>query len=229
MEGKKIQKFESEILKINQITDSVKHITISTPDEFEFYPGQFISLLIKNGEKDVRRPYSIASKPSKKTLELCIKIIPGGEFTPLINNLNEGDKINILGPMGDFIIKDDSKPLTFISTGTGISPFRSMINHLLHGGNKNQLTLITGYRYEKNILYESEFKELESKHPNFSYHRILSRDGDETGYVQDLITQNLNPESNYYICGLKEMVLGTKELLIEKGIPKENIFIERYS
>jgi CDP-4-dehydro-6-deoxyglucose reductase len=88
--------------------------------------------------------------------------------------------------------------------------------------------LLTGYRYNDDILYEQAFKELTEKYSNFSYQRILSREGDRTGYVQILIDDNLNLESDYYICGLKDMVNSVKEHLAEKGIPKENIFFEKY-
>lgn len=229
MERKKILRFKSKILDIINLTSSVKHLTFSVLEGFDFYPGQFISLILNKDNREIRRPYSIASKPSKKSIDLCIKIVQNGLVTPLIDDLKRGDEIEVLGPMGEFIVKDFSKNLIFISTGTGIGPFRSIINHLLENDFKNKITLLTGYRTEEEVLYESEFKQLEKQFKNFFYRRILSRsEKEENGYVQKLVEKNLFLSSHYYICGLKEMVNSVKGLLENNKIPKENIFFEKY-
>ena len=169
MERKKVHKFKSKILEITSLCKNTKHLTISTPDDFDFYPGQFISIFLNKEGREIRRPYSIASNPTPNSLELCIEILPNGLGTPIIDKFKVGDEINILGPMGGFILKENSlnKGLILISTGTGITPFRSMINHLLENNFKNKLTLITGYKHNEDILYEEEFKKLEKKHNNF--------------------------------------------------------------
>ena len=40
--------------------------------------------------------------------------------------------------------------------------------------------------------------------------------------------KNFDEKADYYICGLKEMVNSVKDLLLEKGIPNENVFFEKY-
>ena len=229
-ERKKLHKFDAEVLDVKDISQDTKCITITTPKDFDFYPGQFISLLLTINGEDLRRPYSIASKPQPGKLELCIKILPDGKATPTIAKLKPGDKLKAMGPMGTFYINDQSlnKPITFISTGTGVAPFKSIITYLLKNNFKNPITLITGYRFEANVLYEQTFRDLEEKHPNFKYHRICSREGEKRGYVQILIDENFQEGADYYICGLKDMVNSVREHLENKGIPKENIFFEKY-
>lgn len=231
MERKKVLKFRSKILEAKALCSDVKHFAITIPENFHFYPGQFISIILKVNGQEFRRPYSIASKPCPNRLDLCIKILSNGKITPKINEFKEGDEIDVIGPMGDFIVKEQSmkKDLVFVSTGTGVTPFRSIIPHLLENNFKNKITLITGYRYEENCLYESEFLELEKKYKNFTYQRILSKpkEGDK-GHVQKLVEKNIDKNKDYYICGLKAMVFSVKDLLLEKGIPKENIFFEKY-
>jgi CDP-4-dehydro-6-deoxyglucose reductase len=229
-ERKKLHKFKSKIISIEDISKDTKHITMSVPSDFDFYPGQFVSIILNIDGEELRRPYSIASKPQPDQLELCIKILPEGKATPTLGKLKPGDKLSVMGPMGTFFIADKSlaKPITFISTGTGVAPFRSIITHLLEHNFDKPITLVTGYRFKGNILYESAFKELEEKYPNFKYHRICSRDGERKGYVMILIDENFNTDADYYICGLKDMVNSVTDHLKEKGIPKENIFFEKY-
>jgi len=229
-ERKKLHKFDSEVLKVKDISQDTKHITITVPKEFDFYPGQFISLILNIGNEELRRPYSIASKPKKGELELCIKILPGGKATPTLGKLKTGDRVKAMGPMGTFFIQDQSlaKPIIFISTGTGVAPFRSIITHLLEHNFEKPIILVTGYRFEANVLYEQAFRDLEAKYPNFKYHRICSREGERKGYVQILIDENFKEDADYYICGLKDMVNSVTNYLEEKGIPEENIFFEKY-
>ena len=229
---KKLLKFKSKIIESKYINHNTKNILFSVPDDFDFYPGQFISLILFINGEEYRRPYSIASKPQKNKLELCIKILPNGKTTPTIADLKEGDEINVLGPMGTFYVNEKSlnKNIIFISTGTGIAPFRSIINNLLENNFGKNITLLTGYRYKEDILYEEEFKKFDEDYSIFSYFRILSRYGEENekGYVQKLIDENFDLSADYYICGLKEMVNSVREHLESKGIKKENIFFEKY-
>lgn len=254
MERKKIHRVISKVINNENIAPAVKHLTISIPKDFDFYPGQFISMILNKDGREIKRPYSIASKSGLPYIELCIKILQNGLGTPIIGKMKKEDEVDILGPMGDFIIKDFSKDLVFISTGTGIGPFRSMIFHLLENDNenkennfKNKIILLTGYRYEEDILYDKEFKNLQEKHKNFFYETILSKttpeedkqkeknennynNNKENGYVQNLVKNYLDNSGNkhYYICGLKEMVNSVKDLLLTNNIPKENIFFEKY-
>ena len=47
-----------------------------------------------------------------------------------LSNLEEGDKIIVSGPEGEFILPEDySKSVIFLSGGIGVIPFRSMINY----------------------------------------------------------------------------------------------------
>ena len=245
MERKKIHRFKSRVLDNKNLNHSVKHLTISIPQDFDFYSGQFVSLIMDKDGTSIRRPYSIASKPGLPYLELCIKILSNGLITPIIGKLKKDDEIEVLGPMGEFTIRDKTKNIVLISTGTGIGPFRSIIYYLLENNFANNLILLTGYRFEEDALYEQELRELENKYKKFSYSKILSKTNsnedaeklknlknstNSDGYVQNLVKKNIDSSGDtyYYICGLKEMVNSVKELLLQNGIPKENIFFERY-
>ncbi|OIO41925.1 hypothetical protein AUJ62_01700 [Candidatus Pacearchaeota archaeon CG1_02_32_21] len=240
MEIKKPQRFSSTILGIEKLTENVKHFSLSVPKGFDFIPGQYVSIIMDNPGKGIklRRPYSIVSslKECKDgSIELCIKILENGNITPLLNKLKRGDKIECLGPLGNFKISEESKDksVIFVSTGVGIAPFMSMIPSLLEinkkNGVKKEIVLLIGYRNNKDILYDKSLKELSKKYPDFSYHTILSKSGNgEDGRVQKLVEEHFDKEADYYLCGLKNMINSVRSILIKKGVEMKSIFSEKY-
>ena len=48
------------------------------------------------------------------------------------------------------------------------------------------------------------------------------------GHAQDHLGKDLQNKT-FYICGLKDLVLETKELLLNKGVDSKNIKFERYN
>ena len=97
--------------------------------------------------------------------------------------MKEGEEVSLQGPFGDFILRPPMRDTIFIATGTGIAPFRSMLQWLFadeaqHQG--KQLWLLFGNRYERDIYYHDEFMRLAGRHSNFHYSPTLSRP-DEDG------------------------------------------------
>ena len=227
-----IGEFESEVLEIRKLTPKVREIKFSTPEDFEFKAGQFVSVTFYLKERNVIRPYSIASSPSSKFMNICIKNV-GGEASKYFFNLKVGKKVNFISPMGSFILKDSSKnkDIIFLCVGTGIAPYMSMIFDLLEKKHKRKIVLIKGERSEENSIYDKELKELE-KYPNFKFYNILSQPKNKNfknkGYIQDFIEEYANYEKgHFYICGLSGMIRDVKKLLEEKKIGEE-IFFEQY-
>ena len=228
-------RFEAELLDVKQLTLTVKHFTFSVPDGFSFIPGQYVSLLVPFLDgKLVKRPYSIASSPSQKgVINLTIKNVEGGHGTSFLFTMQKGDTLTFIGSLGAFTLRNKESNLVFISTGTGIGPFRSMIKDLLEHGAQQQVYLFTGYRYEEEILYDEEFTTLAKKYTNFHYYTIFSQPKNTTsekGRVQDLLAKHLPQDfqGDFYLCGLHDMIDETKTFLEGKGFAKEHIYFERY-
>ena len=148
--------------------------------------------------------------------------------------LKDGDKAELFGPIGNFVVNDLNKDLIFLSSGTGISAFVSMISSTLKTGFKNKIILIKSFRDESEILYEKEFSDLEKKYKNFKFCNVLSRpknkEFENKGYMQDFLNKYIpkNFKGDFYICGLSDMVAAVKEKLISLGFKEERIFYEKY-
>ena len=209
------------------------HIELTEPHELEFQAGQYVSVDVGGGE---RRSYSIASAPSlKHAVELCVDITPGGKGSEYLKNLRPGSEVSFLAPLGVFVLKPGEKKLLFVATGTGIAPLRSMILDLLRDKqDARPLWLYWGLRFVEDMFWEEEFRQMHEFFNNFNFHLTLSRPPNHwplcNGYVTNCLKQELKlgAEWGVYLCGSKEMVADGSKLMIEMGVPKEQVHFEKF-
>ena len=228
------------VTKIISETDLVKRFFFKVSNEytFDFKPGQFVMLLLPIESKYQNRSYSIASPPfGDNTFELAIVLNPKGLGTPYLwEKVEIGSAIEVSKPLGKFILQEPiEEDICFIGTGTGIAPLRSMILHIINNNipYKN-IYLIFGNRWEKDILYFKEFKELAEDHKNFNFIPVLSRDNPgwtgKKGYVheiyQEIFSDNRN--ASFYMCGWKDMLKDARLNLEKMGYDKKKIRFESY-
>jgi len=205
----------------------------------EYQAGQFITIGLPNpteGNKIVRRAYSIASHPeNRKYIELVIrwvrKPIPGRLTTQLFN-AKVGDEISWIKPTGSALsinekLPDGSKDerrIVCIGGGTGLAPFVSFAQHLHAVGDKREIIVLHGASYVDELSYKDLLTDLEydsldrgKDKWNFKYRASISRPqewfnrswGGQTGRVETF----LRP---------KEGGLSPLEELIGDKITKDN-------
>jgi len=119
-------------------------------NKIDFIPGQLVQLVCRPGEENsVVRNYSVASWPDgTNCFELIITYLEGGAMSEyLFKEAKVGDEFVYRGPMGVFTLTNDIevRDIFFVSTGSGISPFRSMLGWL----NANKIDL-------KHIVLETD-------------------------------------------------------------------------
>ncbi len=226
-----------ELKKILQETPTIKHLEFKIIEPgFTFKSGQWVSLEIETPEGKLRRSFSIASAPSiKDEMHFCVKYIKEGKGSPILHKMEVGDKLRVMGAFGVFFLKPATeKEIVFIATGSGIAPFRGMLQDAIDQKITNPLWIFFGNRNEDEIIYRKELEAHAKKHKNIHLIEILSKPSPswkgETGHVQEAILKyckDFNKE--FYICGLKDMVLQVTELLEKHGAKKEHIHFERYN
>ena len=231
--------YDATVEKIFFLTPTVKHFVLKYDESADtrFIAGQFLMVHLEKDGKPHKKSYSIASSPSLgKRIELCIKLVEGGYVSTWFFNLKEGDRIHTSIPYGIFTVREPwQDDLVFVGTGTGIAPLRGMIQNLYERGCAKNIWLVFGNRYETDILYEKEWRELEKTRPNFKFIPTVSRGTDwkgETAYVQDLVKKLFDGKTqgkDFYGCGLVPMCQQLKSTLIEMNIPRERIHFEQFT
>jgi ferredoxin-NADP reductase len=217
--------FTAKLLEKDQLTHDVVKLSFSCP-EFSFKAGQFVIVKIEGKP----RSYSILNPPQQKNqLDLCVKIVPGGLASGVFNQTELGTEFEMRGPFGHFVF-EPSQEMWFLATGTGVAPFYSMIRGHVHEFPGHTFHLVFSVKNEKDLFLHKEFLQLEKKQKNFTYLPTLTRDSWEglTGRVQTHLPKNVK-NIMFYICGVKEFVLETKEFLLGNGVSKDMIRVERYT
>lgn len=128
------QKFQLILQERISLTLGTEHFKFVCDDPAVTYKaGQFISLHIEKDGTEYRRNYSIANAPgADNVMELAMAYVPNGLASTLLANLQPGDTVQASGPYGQFILKDEVLPQRYvlIGTGTGVTPYRSMLPQL---------------------------------------------------------------------------------------------------
>jgi ferredoxin-NADP reductase len=222
------------------LSEYAKHLEfeVTGTSRFGFVPGQWLSLKENNPDgEEITRAYSIASPPDGNRFALCLNRVQDGYMSNYLCDLEEGAEISGQGPFGDFILHKPPRDTIFITTGTGIAPFRSMLQWLFADQARHQdkrYWLVFGSRSEGDIYYHGEFLRLTAEHENFEYLPTLSRGDPEwrglRGYVQEHVRNLASEHSDVhaYICGLDKMVRANRELLKSLGWDRKSIRYEKY-
>ncbi|WP_182391474.1 ferredoxin--NADP reductase [Legionella sp. PC997] len=226
------------------ISPKVKHFIFNcevTPN-FNYLPGQFITIHFEHQGKLLKRSYSIANAPKQDNqIEIAAGYFENGPGTEFLYNLKPGDTIKISGPYGRLIIKEDI-PSRFIlvATSTGVTPYRAMLQELSVLMEKHpalEVVILQGVQRREEILYANEFYAFSQKYPKVSFRPYLSRqatdelnENEYSGYVQHAFPSlNLNPQRDViYLCGNPSMIDEAFNSLKEQGFAMQQIIREKY-
>lgn len=232
--------FDARLESARTLSPSVRELTFVRADGAElcFAPGQWVSLLLDHPSGSLKRSYSIASRPRGKSFELAVTRVESGTASPILHALEIGSIVRVVGPSGFFIREaEDPSPALFVGTGTGLTPFRSMVHAAIAAGSVAPLWILLGVRHEADILYGDELTELARSHSNVRFEVTLSQPGPawagRRGYVQAHVGTLLGElgaqGSHVYICGLERMVKSVRALCRgELGVGRKNVHQERY-
>ena len=159
------------------VAPGVRHLAFDRADgeKFEYIPGQFVSIHFNVNEQLIRRSYSIASIPNRSDhIELALSFVEGGLASDVLFNLEPGAELNFSGPYGRLILRDGETPkrLIMIATGTGVTPYRSMLPEFEARFKQDpqlEVYVILGVRTHHDQLYTNDFLEFSKNHPNFHF------------------------------------------------------------
>lgn len=241
--------FEAELTERIDFTSDLGLFRFCPAAVPPFKPGQYVTIVVQDGEKLIQRPYSIVSAPHEKCIELFLELVPGGALTPRLWELQPGDRVFMRNRIvGNFVLDESAGVHKHImaATVTGIAPFLSMVRHQIHRlqeseAEQRNFLILHGASHSAELgVYADELRQLSQKHDWLHYVPTVSRPWDEpdwageTGRVDDLVRKYADTfgytadSAAGYACGNPQMIETVKGILARARFSKQRIHEEKY-
>jgi glycine betaine catabolism B len=232
--------------KFSKQNDQLQNKTL-----FDYTAGQFAFFDIGGVYNDPKGPirhFTISSSPTENFIMFSTRIRDSPYKNRLLT-LEEGAKVKVRGPEGQFVLHQDySKPAMFLSGGIGVTPFRSMIKYATDKQLPVKIVMFDSNRNRSNILFKKEFDDWAGINKNLKIIYTISEDDrheqtlpssndwkGEHGRINKamilkFVDTNVLNNSIFYICGPPSMLKAMQALLQEDlDIPKDRIKVEEFT
>lgn len=224
----KLQQSSALLQKKKFLSKNILELTFQV-ENFSFHPWQYISLEMQDVNGTFFRSYSIVSA-NKNHFILTIKLLNWGRWSHFLKKLRvkpiiffkKETKLNFFWPHGDFYLRNTPNEKVFIATGTGLAPMISMLENTPAHIHK---TVIFGWRFEEDLYYLEKLYSFSNTQVITCVSQPTKNYIGNTGRVTNYLN-NINKNSEIYICWNPDMIQNVKLILIQKWHKKEDIFEE---
>jgi ferredoxin-NADP reductase/nitrite reductase/ring-hydroxylating ferredoxin subunit len=206
---------------------------------------------VYNDPKGPIRHFTISSSPTENFIMFSTRI-RDSPYKKRLSNLEEGAKVKVRGPEGQFVLHQDySKSAVFLSGGIGVTPFRTMIKYATDKQLPVKIAMFDSNRNVSNILFKKEFDDWANMNENLKIIYTISQEEEDRHEKSSSTAKNdwkgeygridkamilkyvdINELNNsiFYICGPPSMLKAMQALLQEElEIPKERIKVEEFT
>ena len=169
----------------------------------------------------LRRPFGIFrvgfmpadcdGMPQKEFIEIIYKVVGSG--TEIMQELHQGDRIELLGPLGrGFELGDPEEEKILVGGGIGLVPLYMLAEKLVE---TSKVRLLMGGRTRDDIITVTEFERLGVE----TY--VSTEDGSlgEQGLVTSVLEQKLDahPQASVFACGPMPMIDAVQKICAKRG------------
>ncbi|MBS0530885.1 MAG: phenylacetate-CoA oxygenase/reductase subunit PaaK [Proteobacteria bacterium] len=212
--------------------------------DYDFAPGQYLTLRTTMDGEEVRRSYSICSGPDDGELRIAVKKVDGGVFSSwAADELKAGDALDVMTPTGRFGVPhaaDVARTHVGFAAGSGITPILSIVKGVLAREPHSRFFLFYGNRTAENMLFREVLEELKDRFlQRLSVFHVISGeeqdipilhgrlDGEK---VRVLLRAMVPAESidHVFVCGPTGMSEDIEAACRDIGIADERIHVERF-
>lgn len=225
------------------VTADVAHLRIALDEPMAWRAGQFIRL---EGHPDplpappAVRCYSLATAPEVDSthIELLVRHVPNGACSTWIHrDVQPGQALAFLGPMGLFHLSDATGPIIGIAGSSGMSPLRAIFQDMEQRGLRRETRFFFGARTQADLFFVEEWRAFEQRSPWFHFIPVLSDEpansswAGERGLVTDAVARQSADLSGQeaYLCGSPGMITAAGKILGERGLSADRLFYDKFN
>jgi Na+-transporting NADH:ubiquinone oxidoreductase subunit F len=245
-----VQQYEARVERIRDVTHDIKEVYLALPEgaTVSFSCGQYGQFEAPPYGKirtPTQRAYSMSSVPSDSNhLEFLIRLVPGGIVTTYVHDhLEEGDTVTVVGPFGEFNVKETDATMVCVAGGSGMAPFKSIFGHMVETGeiDTREVWYFFGARTRKDLFYLDWLEQLASDHEPFHFVAALSEPQPEdewtgaTGLITEVLGEYLDKTIDRskplegYLCGSPGMLDACMAVMHEYGMSEEKIYFDKFA
>ncbi|HEY6480664.1 MAG TPA: 1,2-phenylacetyl-CoA epoxidase subunit PaaE [Streptosporangiaceae bacterium] len=238
---------ELEVARVDRLCADAVAVTFAVPpglaEQYEFRPGQSLTLRRRVGGRDERRSYSICA-PAGAAPRIGVREVPGGAISGwLVREVRPGDRIEVQPPAGSFALDNGGDPgparHVLIAAGSGITPVLSIAASVLTRPD-TEVTLLYGNRQADSVMFADEVADLKDAYTGrLQLVHVLSREPQEvelfSGRLDAARLRRLLPVTcdvaavdHWWLCGPYGMVTDAQAVLDELSVPPERVHRELF-
>lgn len=216
-------------------TDVLFSLRVEAP-RLAFAAGQFVRIALDIGGERIARPFSFVNPPEDPVLEFFGVVVPEGPLSPHLARLQPGDPLYIAdNPAGWLIVSEvpPAEDLWLVATGTGISPFLSILRTEAPWQRHRRVILVQGVRHAEELVYAEMLEGIgRQRGDRFVQVKFTSR-GKSAGALEGRIpaavadgrleaaAAPISPErSQFMLCGNPQMLRDMADALVARGLKK---------
>ena len=209
------KKEQALVISQEMLADGIFSMWIRTDAANAAKPGQFLSMYTDDGTKLLPRPISICEiDRDGEALRMVYRVTGPETGTEHFSRLQAGDKIEIVGPLGNGfpLEKAAGKRAMLMGGGIGVPPILELAKELAGELEPAQKMIVVGYRDSQTFLKE-EFEQNGALY-------LSTEDGSvgTKGNVMDAVRENQLDADIIYACGPTPMLRAIKAYAQENGI-----------
>lgn len=131
--------------------------------------------------------------------------------------------IDIRGPVGDFTLKNDTRPVVLFASGVGITPIFSILKSI-RNDLRREVHMV--YASSEKYLFKDEIDSIAQTNPNI--HLSYVRQREEAQAKLTGLAKSFGNDAYYYTAGSGRVIESTRSLLRGEGIEKRNILSDHF-
>ena len=217
-------KSSCKLLKKEKLVDGIYRFRVEAKEIADLAkPGQFLEIKVsKTKEPFLRRPISIYNI-EEGLVEFIFQA--KGRGTDLLSKFEEGDMVNIIGPLGygTFDVTTEYGSVAIIGGGIGIFPLYELAKELK---NKASINVYLGFRNKDLVTCEKEFEEI-----GLNKLCVTTDDGSykEKGFAIDFMKKDIEEHrvDKIFACGPMPLLKAVRQYAMENDIPCQISLEER--